>query len=53
MPDYTPYDDKFEIVVLDKGLTWTDAYCGYSKPRFQRYKTLSLSELAKCLQALQ
>ncbi|MBU1124115.1 hypothetical protein KJ652_06045 [Patescibacteria group bacterium] len=49
MSNYNSYDNKFEILVLDKELTWTDSYCGYTKPRFKRYKTLSLNELRKCL----
>ena len=53
MSHFTPSPEHIKVLILDEELTWEEAYTGATKPRFKRWKVLTLSELKRCLKTLQ
>lgn len=52
MTHLTRSPESIKVLILDEELTWGEAYTGDTKPRFKRWKVLSLSELKQCLSTL-
>lgn len=52
MTHLTRSPESIKVLILDEELTWGEAYTGDTKPRFKRWKVLSISDLKQCLNNL-